>query len=191
MKTNGVLGNFTDVNALVKAAEELRQSGYTEFDCYTPYPVHGLDAAMGVKRTILPYITFTAGTIGLMTALFLQSTMIWTGGEYVLNIGGKPMFALQFSIPIDFELTVLFSALSTVFGLFHLCKLPTWFHPFQNDKGFQKATDDLFVVGVMATDPKFNEEQVKALLSKVGAADVRVVTEEESTSVAESQVATA
>lgn len=177
MKAVGVLGNFTDVNAIVSAASKVNEAGYTSWDCFTPYPVHGLDKAMGVKRTILPYISFVGGCIGLMTAIGLQS---WTGAvDYKLNIGGKPLFALQFSIPIDFELTVLVCAISTVVGLFHLCKLPTWWNPFQSDKGFAKAMDDEFVIGIYANDSRYHQDNVIALLQSAGATDVRVVHEGE------------
>lgn len=176
MKTSGVLGNFTDPNAIMSAATKTNQAGFTKFDCFTPYPLHGLDRAMGVKRTILPYISFVGAVCGTATAIGLQA---WTGAvDYKLNIGGKQLFAFQFSIPIDFELTVL-CAISTVVGLFALMKLPTWWHAFQHDEGFKKATDDEFVLGIYADDARFNEASVVSFMKSLGANDVRVVYEGE------------
>jgi hypothetical protein len=175
MKTTGVLGNFHTPDAIVSAATKTHEAGYKEFDCFVPYPIHGLDRAMGVKRTILPYISFTGAIAGLSTALGLQS---WTGAvDYKLNIGGKQLFAFQFSIPIDFELTVLLCAISTVVGLFALCKLPTWWHAFQHDEGFKKATDNEFVLGIYASDDRFHQESAVAFLNSLGASDVRVINE--------------
>lgn len=163
---------FRDVNALVQAAQRLHQHGYTKFDCYTPYPVHGLDRAMGIRRTILPYISFAGGLTGLVTALLLQW---WTGAvDYRLNIGGKPFFAIQFSVPVDFELTVLLCAFFTLFGLFHLCRIPTWWHPLQGDESFRHATDDRYVVAVYADDPRYTVRDTEALFQSLGGENVHV-----------------
>ena len=168
-----VLGNFTDVNKLVHAAEKVRDAGYRDFDIYTPYPVHGLDKAMGVKRTILPYISFGAAIFGLVNAVGLQ---LWTGAiDYPLNIGGKPFFAWEFSVPVAFELTVLCCAIATVVGMFALCKLPRWHNSLDNDEGFRRATDDTFVVAIQSTDKRFSAEQTKSFLNGLGASDVRLV----------------
>lgn len=160
------VAEFRDVNALVAAARAVYERGYTHFDCYTPYPVHGLDRAMGVRRTILPYISFLGGVTGLASALLLQW---WTGGyDYRLNIGGKPFFAIQFSVPIDFELTVLLCAFFTLFGLLGLCKLPTWWHPLQGDASFRRATDDTFVVAIFSDDPRYTIKDTEELLRSMG-----------------------
>jgi len=168
-----VMGNFTDPNALLHAAEKIRDSGFRKFDVFTPYPVHGLDGAMGIKRTILPYISFAGAMFGLSNALFLQ---FFTGAiDYKLNIGGKPFFGWQFSIPIDFELTILCTALATIGGVFFLSNLPKWHLPFQHDAGFQKAVDDTFVVAISSEDPRYTSDGTKMLLEQLGASDVRIV----------------
>ena len=170
-KTVAVLGNFTDPNKIMEAAAKVHASGYTDFDIYTPYPVHGLDKAMGVKRTILPYISFGGGVFGLANAIFLIS---WTGAvDYKLNIGGKPFFAFQFSIPVMFELTVLLTALATFFGVWYLCGLPKWYSDLQEDKGFQRALDDTFVLSIFASDKRFSLETTKQFMNEIGADDVR------------------
>lgn len=171
-KPIATVAEFHDVNAVVAAARVVNERGYTKFDCYTPYPVHGLDRAMGVRRTILPYISFVGGVTGLASALLLQW---WTGGvDYRLNIGGKPFFAIQFSIPVDFELTVLLCAFFTLFGLLHLCRLPTWWHPLQGDPSFRRATDDTFVIAIFSDDPRYTIADTTALLQSVGGTNVHV-----------------
>ncbi len=172
-KSFAILGNFTDVNVLFHAAEKVRDSGYHDFDIFTPYPVHGLDKAMGVKRTILPYISFFGGISGLASAVLL---MWWTGADnYKLNIGGKPFFAVEFGMPVMFELTILLTALFTFVGMWGLCKLPRWYHELQHDEGFQRACDDQFVVAIFSTDKRFSADTTKKLLSDIGASDIRLV----------------
>jgi hypothetical protein len=169
----GVIAEFTDVNELMRAAEKLRDAGFRKWDIHTPYPVHGLDKAMGIKRSIITYISFVGMVGGLSTALGLQW---WTGAEsYKLNIGGKGFFDWQFSMPIDFELTVLGTAIFTVIGLFHLCKMPTWYNAYQNDESFKKATDDTFVITIDSDDDRFTADGTMTLLSGLGGTNVHVV----------------
>jgi hypothetical protein len=112
------------------------RAGYRKFDFHTPYPLHGLDDAMGVKRTILPWISLGGGLAGLAVATHLQW---WTGAvDYPLIIGGKPLFAFEPSVPIMFELTVLVSAIATVVGMFALNGLPKWFSRWQHDAHFTR-----------------------------------------------------
>jgi multisubunit Na+/H+ antiporter MnhG subunit len=96
--------------------------------------------------------------------------------DYPLNIGGKPLFAFEFSVPVDFELSILGTAIFTVVGLFGLCKLPTWYNKYQDDESFKKATDDTFVVTIDADDDRFSAEQTAAFLTTLGAANVHLVT---------------
>ncbi len=177
-KVIAVLGDFKNADAITSAAKSIHESGYTKFDIYTPYPIHGLDKAMGIKKTILPRFSLAAGLTGLASAFALQ---YWTGAiEYKLNIGGKPLFAPQFGLPVFFELTVLFTAITTIFVMFgYLCKLPNWHSPYQHDDGFQAATDDNFCVVLEAEDPRFTVESAKGLLAKLGAANVRIVEEQD------------
>lgn len=171
---SAVMGNFYDPNKLIHAAEHIRDAGYKKFDIYTPYPIHGIEKAMGMERTPLPKFSLGGALFGLVNAIFL---VWWTGSvHYPLNIGGKPMFAFQFSIPILFELTVLLCALTTVFVMFgYLCRLPKWFHEYQHDEGFRAAVDDTFVVAIESEDNRYTEEGARALLQKLGAENVRTV----------------
>lgn len=169
-----VMGNFQDPNKVMHAAEKIRESGFQAWDIYCPYPLHGLDKAMGVKRSPLTKMILGGALFGLTNAIFLQ---MWTGAfDYKLNIGGKPLFAFQFAVPVMFELTVLFSALTAVFGMFGpLCGLPKWWSPWQRDKGFRQAVDDTFVVCLESGDTRFSVDGAKKILQELGANDVRVV----------------
>ena len=118
----GVLGFFDDPQSLIDAMNQVREANYESFDAFTPYPVHGLDAAQGLKRSPLPYVTFVAGVTGFILAVTLQ---YWTSAvDWPLNVGGKPFFSWPAFVPIMFELTVLLAGLSTVAGMFVLNGLP-------------------------------------------------------------------
>lgn len=155
---------------LYHACEHLRDQGYRDFDAHTPFPVHGLEKAMGLKPTVLPWVVLLAGATGLATAVLMQW---WMGAwDYPWNISGKPPFALQSSIPIMFELTVLFSAFGAFFGTWALCRLPKPFDPVMQHPSFYRASDDRFFLSVEAKDPKFDVNKVKAALEKLGAHEV-------------------
>ncbi len=172
-KTAGISGIFQDPDRVLAAAAEIRRAGYQQFDFHTPYPLHGLDQAMGIKRTVLPWISLGAGVLGAAVALHLQW---WTGAvDYPLVIGGKPFFAFEPSIPITFELTVLLTAIATVVGMFALNGLPKWFSKWQNDPHFLRTMDDAFVVTVDAEDPLYHAEKTRSLLESLGAEHVRIV----------------
>lgn len=168
-----VMGDFKDPNLAIRAAEKIANAGYTQFDFYTPYPVHGLDRAMRLPKTRLSFFSLLGGITGMLTAILL---IWWTGAvDYKLNIGGKPLFSFQFAIPITFELTVLFCALTTFVTMLVLSQLPRWYSPYQHDEGFQRATDDRFVVVIPSSDPRFSLEDARLLLERLGAENVRVV----------------
>lgn len=172
-KVHAVVGWFETPAGIYHCCEHLRDQGYRDFDAYTPFPVHGLERAMGLKPSRLPWIVLGGGATGLIGATLLQW---WTGGvDYPLNISGKPPFALQSSIPIMFELTVLLSAFGAFFGLWALNRLPMPFHPVMQHPSFHKATDDRFFIAVEAKDPKFDAAKVTAMLEKLGAREVEEV----------------
>lgn len=176
----GVVAEFESPGALIEAAKHVRDAGYTKWDCHSPFPVHGLDPAMGIKPTILPLIVFGGGFTGLVTAIAMQTWM--NGIHYPWIVSGKPLFSLPMQIPIAFELTVLLSAFAAFFGMWGLNKLPTLWHPLFSRDRFMKATSHGFFVSVEAGDPKFDDAATRALLEEAGATsieDVRVVTSEE------------
>ncbi len=171
-----VLAEFANVDALLSAAEKVRKAGYKKFDCYSPFPVHGLDAAMGEKQSPLGWIVGVMALIGGSGAVLMQGWM--SAIDYPLIISGKPLFSFEAFVPIIFELTVLLSAFGAVFGMFALNRLPSLYHPIFNSDRFRAATDDGFFVGIESEDSKFNVEDVKRFFTAAGATNVEVVEEE-------------
>ncbi len=168
-----LVGSFATPAKLVRACAALRDLGYRRFDAHTPFPVHGLDKAMGLPASPLGWIVLACALAGGSGAFALQS---WVHlGGYAQNIGGKPFFAFQAYVPITFELTVLLAAFGTFFGVWGLSKLPQLFHPVMQHPSFPRATDDRFLVSVESADAKFDVDATRALLVELGADDVAEV----------------
>lgn len=170
----GIIGEFERPDELVEAGRVVHHEfGYTKLDALTPFPVHGIDDAIGVPRSILGYIVFCVGSIGFLGAI----GMIWYCGaiSYPVIVGGKPLFAFEPSIPIMFECTVLLSAFAAVFGMFGLNKLPQFYHPSANYKKIADATNDKYLLVVEASDPKFDIVKTQQLLESLGATNTEVV----------------
>lgn len=166
-KKKFVVGCFDNEDVLFSAVKKVRTAGYKIKDVYTPYPIHGLDSALGMRETSLHTAGFIYGILGTITALGSIS-WIFTK-DWPLDIGGKPHFALPAWIPIIFELTVLFSAVGMVLTFCYLCQLA----PFVKKHHFHaRATDDLFVMAIECTD-KTNTADTKAFLSNNGAVEVK------------------
>ncbi|AUX47398.1 hypothetical protein SOCE26_089180 [Sorangium cellulosum] len=171
--TFAIMGYFTTPADIYHACEALRDAGYSRFDAHTPFPVHGLEKAMGLKPSRLPWFVLAGGITGLLSGIALA----WytQAFDYPLIISGKPSFSYQAFIPVFFELTVLFAALTCFFGLFAISRLPSFFHPTMTHPNFPRATDDAFFVSVEATDPKFDPTETRNLLQRVGAQGIREV----------------
>lgn len=168
-----LLAEFDTPAEVLKAAEKLRDAGYTQFDTHSPFPIHGMDAAMGLPDSRLGLIVFPVGLTGTTLAFLM---MWWMNGvDYPLVIGGKPPYSLASQIPIMFEVTILLSAFATVFGMFHLNRLPRHHHPIFNSERFKGFSDDKFFVSVEATDPKWNVERTKSLLEAAHAKHIELV----------------
>lgn len=169
----GLTGEFADVSGVVAAAEKVRDAGYTVWDVHSPFPIHGIDKAMGLKPTILPWLVLGAGITGLLGGL----GMVWftNAFDYKFLISGKPIFSLPANIPVLFECTVLFAALTAVFGMLGLNKLPMLYNPLLKSARFRRVTDDRFFVVIDAADPKFKETEVANLLLSLGAVAIERV----------------
>ncbi len=160
-----VVGCFDNEDTLFPAVKKVRTAGFKIHDIYTPFAVHGLDHAMGLRETSLHTAGFIYGITGTTTALSCIS-WIFTK-DWPLNIGGKPHFALPAWIPITFELTVLFAAVGMVLTFCYLCQLA----PFVKKHHFHaRATDDLFVMVIECTD-KTNTDDLQAFLTNSGAVE--------------------
>jgi hypothetical protein len=171
------LAEYDSAAEIVHAAEKVRDAGYTDFDTHTPFPIHGMDQAMGLKDSKLGLIVFPIGMLGTLTAF---SMMAWMNGvDYPIIIGGKPPMSVPSMVPIMFELSVLFSAFATVFGMFHLNRLPRHHHPIFNSARFAAATDDKFFLSIDVTDSKFNLEKTKKLLESTHPSHIELVRDED------------
>jgi hypothetical protein len=162
----GLLAEFGTPAALMKAAETVRETGYTKWDCYSPFPVHGLDRSMGLRDTRLPWVVLVGGITGFTVAILMQWWM--NAVSYPLIIAGKPLFGLPANIPVAFELTVLFSALSAFAAMFIFNGLPRFYHPVFRSERFRRATNNRFFISIEARDPKFDLERTEALLRSAG-----------------------
>src|ERR1041385_6853267 len=172
-KIHAVMGEFSDPHDLVKAGRKIREMGYTKLDAMSPFPVHGIDDALGIPYSKLGWIVVCFSILGILTAQGLQ---YYVGViNYPLVIGGKPLFDFTFSIPVTFELTVLFSAISCVIAMFALNGLPRLYHPTMKHSQAHRVTDDRFMLVIEATDPKFDAQASAEHLRSVGAANVEVV----------------
>lgn len=173
----GVLAEFRNPKELVDAAASVKKSGYKDFDTYAPFPIHGMEKAMGLKESPLGWIVLGGAITGMVGILAL---MIWVMGyEYPINISGKPYINLPIYVPITFEITVLFSAFAAVFGMFFLNNLPRLHNPLFSVERFEKASDDGFFVCVEASDDLFAEEKVAKLFQDNGATHIETVYDSE------------
>ena len=176
-----ILAEFDSARDVLHAAEKVRDAGYVRWDTHTPFPVHGMDKAMGLSDSRLGWIVITCAITGLTGAFVM---MHWMNGiDYPIIIGDKPGGApgsLPSMVPILFELTVLLSAFGAVFGMLGLNRLPQHHHPvFESDR-FRAASDDKFFISIEANDPKFDVDKTKSLLEKAHAAHVEVLEEDAS-----------
>jgi len=177
---HGLLAEYDTPGAILAASQKIRDAGYSRWDTFTPFPVHGIDKAMGIKMTVLPWIVLGAGLSGLATAIALQW---WTNTfDYKWLISGKPFFSIPANVPIMFELTVLFAGITALVAMLVLNNLPLPSHPLDFVRRFARSTDDRFFLLIEAADPKFDEDSTKALLEGTHPAAVEAVKEDNVTS---------
>jgi len=163
-----VVGSFTEETVLFDAVKKVRKAGYKIHDVYTPFPIHGLDHALGLRDTSIHTAGFIYGAFGTTTAL---SFMTWVfTKDWPLNIGGKPHFALPAWLPIMFEFTVLCACVGMVLTFCYICQLA----PFVKKHHFhERATDDTFVMAIECT-PKTDEAAATSFLGEVGAQEINI-----------------
>lgn len=171
----GLLTEFDSPSLLMKGAVKCRDKGFKNWDVHTPFPIHGMDDAMGIRGTRLPFLVLVGGGTGLGIATLMQWWM--NAVDYPFIISGKPLFGIPANVPIMFELTVLLSAFAAFFGMWILNDLPRWYHPLFTNRRFARATQDRFFIVIEAKDPKFNLEETRDFLSSLGGAVVEEVNE--------------
>lgn len=172
-KPYGLLAEFHTAADIMHAAIACRDAGFKKWDVYTPFPIHGMDDAMGVKKSLVGWFTFAGGLTGFFTGM----SMIWFMNkfDYPLVVGGKPLFTPLFAFPVSYEMTILLGSFGTLFGMFFLNRLPKHHNPLFLNERFKRASDDKFFVCIEAADPKFS--QAREILEKAGAQVIETVEE--------------
>jgi len=170
---HGIVAEFSTTDDVLRAAEKIRDAGYTSTDGYTPVPVHGLADALGLKKSRLAALVLCGGTAGLLAGLALQ---YWVSViAYPHIVSGKPMFSWPSFIPVMFECTILGAALSAVIGMLARNRLPQPHHPLFGTAGFDRATTDKYFLCIESTDPKFEREKTLTFMKGLGADNVTEV----------------
>lgn len=175
----GLLVQLGDVDELKDAATRIRQAGYHCWDTHSPFPVHGIDQAMGIHHTRLPWLVFLSGLVGMVSGIVLT----WHNNAmnpllfdwlptflqgYDFRVSGKPYWSFPANIPVIFETTVLFAAVAAVIGMLAMNGLPRWHHALLQHPGFERVSNDRFYLVIEARDPLFQEQRTSELLATLG-----------------------
>lgn len=169
----GLVASFDKIDEFLAAVTKIRDAGFSKWDTHTPFVVHGLDAAMGIKPTKLPFLVFGAGLTGCAAGIGLQ--WFTNAFDYPYLISGKPIFSLPANIPVAFEMTILFSAISALIGMLAFNGLPQLSHPLHSSRLMKRATDDTFLISIEAADPNFDPVTTLELLESLGPLQVEAV----------------
>jgi len=169
----GLMADFDEPDELVSAAKKASEAGYTKMDGYSPFPIEGLAEAIGFHRNAVAPIVLAGALVGCLTGFFMQYFVAVF--NYPLNIGGRPLNSWPSFIPITFELTVLFGAISAVLGMLALNGLPMPYHPVFNVPGFGKASQNRFFLCIESGDPRFDRVKTAEFLHSLRARDVSEV----------------
>lgn len=165
----GLAAIFTEEHLILEAARKSRDLGMTKFEAISPYPIHGMEEACGIKRSPIPYVTFIAGSVGLISALAL--TWYTSAYDWPINVGGKPPFSLPAFIPIMFELTILFAALCSVGALFYFCGIPKIDPPTIDPD----LTSHKFAIFVPENETGYESKKLESFYKGLGAESVKKV----------------
>jgi hypothetical protein len=169
-----ILGEFPEPNAMMAAARKLREAGHADLDGYSPYPLHGLDEALGLARSRIPLLVFGGGMTGAIGGYLLQW---WCNAvDYPINVGGRPPHSPPAFIPVTFELAILLGAFGAFFGLMMLMRLPRLHHPVFEAEAFRSASLDRFWVSVCTADTD-KADEIRRALSELGASETAIVEE--------------
>lgn len=172
----GIIAEFDNPADAMHAAEKVRDGGFKFWDVYTPFPVHGMDQAMGMTNSKVGWFAFVGGVTGYTSGML----MIWFMNkvDYPIMIGGKPMFSPFAAFPPSYELTILLGAFGAIFGMLFLNRLPRLHHPLLKNRRFTGgATHDKFFVVIECADPKYSPTETRKLLEGAGSKHIELVEE--------------
>lgn len=177
-RTVGYLLELPSTAALIEAAAKIRDAGYTRWDCHAPIPVHGIDEAMGIRRTALPWVVFLCGLTGCLAGIALQ--LFTNAYNYPYLVSGKPLLSLPAFVPVAFELTILFAAFGAFLGMLVFNGLPLFYHGvFNHPRFIETATTDKFFISIEASDPMFDLARTRQQLESLNMGAVVVLEEEQ------------
>lgn len=171
----GIVAEFDNPADTMHAAEKVRDAGFRKWDVFTPFPVHGMDKAMGLKNSKVGWFSFLGGVTGYTCGML----MIWwmNAVDYPIVVGGKPMFSPFSAFPPSYELTILLGSFGSLFGMLFLNRLPRLYHPLLKNRRFALATHDRFFIVIETTDPKYSGIETRRLLESLGSRHIEVVEE--------------
>jgi hypothetical protein len=174
-KSYGIIAEFDTPADAMHAAEKVRDAGFRRWDVFTPFPVHGMDRAMGLKNSKVGWFAFIGGVTGYTCGML----MIWylNAVDYPILVGGKPMFSPYSAFPPSYELTILFGAFGSLGGMLFLNKLPRLHHPLLKHRRFAQATHDKYFIVIETDDPKYSETETRQLLETAGSKHIEMVEE--------------
>jgi hypothetical protein len=172
-KPYGMLAEFESPAAILTAAEKLRDAGYSRWDAFTPFPIHGMDKLMGLKNSLVGWVALFMGAGAFMSVVGL----IWFANafDYPLIVGGKPMFSVPMTFVPSYIMMILGAAVGALIGMFAFNELPRYHHPLFASKRFALVARDKFFLLVGSTDPKFSETETRKLLEAIGGAHIEII----------------
>ena len=172
-QSHAILAEYDTPADIMAAAVKVREAGYKKWDVHTPFPVHGMDDAMGLGNAQVGWFTFFGGLTGFVSGML----MIWFMNkfDYDIVVGGKPLFSGFAAFPVAYELTILLGAFGSLGGMFIMNRLPRHHHPLLANERFCAVTDDKFFVVIECDDPIYNDQETRVLLEGTGAKHIEIV----------------
>jgi hypothetical protein len=172
-KTYGILAEFDSPAAILSAAEKIRGAGYQRWDVFTPFPIHGMDKVMGLKNSLVGWVSLFMGGGAFMSVVGL----IWFSNafDYPLIVGGKPMFSVPMTFVPSYIMMIMGAAVGALIGMLAFNELPRLHHPLFNSKRFELVSRDKFFLLIGALDLKFSETETRKLLESIGGAHIEII----------------
>jgi len=172
-KPYGILAEFETPAALLSAAEKVRDAGYSRWDVFTPFPIHGMDRVMGLKNSLVGWVSLMMGAGAFVSVVGL----IWYANafDYPLLVGGKPMFSVPMTFVPAYVMMIMGAAVGALIGMFAFNELPRFHHPLFAGRRFELVSRDRFVLLIGSTDPKFSATATRQLLESLGGAHIETI----------------
>ena len=176
-KIYGLMAEFNTPGDLLRAAEKIRGAGYRRWDCFTPFPIHGIDKVMGYRNSLVGWVALAGGAFMFLNIVGL----IWFSNafDYPLIVGGKPMFSPPMTFVPAYIMMIMGAAFGALLGMFGVNQLPRLHHPLLFKQRFEGASRDKFIIVIGANDEKFCATETKQLLASVGGANIEIVEDQE------------